>query len=220
MPTGAETPRALETASPVEFADYFTYDEFGELTGDTEAGGRAQPPAVMRAQAEVVERLEEWARTAWRRRTYTEAVRLTHTRFALSRVPVISVQSANLDGSAMSGYVYDANGVVRFGVLDNDLQVLDYLAVVDVSYTYGYDSVPWAIKRPCIDAARSLLWRSDPESNIPANTESYTNQGTTIRFAPTSESEMDMPWPWAPDASREVRSYWGPKRPRRFIVGV
>lgn len=220
MPTGAEAPRALDTASPVSTADYFSEEEYRAVVRDEEVGDRAQWPDIERYQMEVIERLEAWARAAWRRRTRTERIRVGATRFALSRVPVISVNAATFDGVALAGHQFESNGVFRWGEIDNDWQTLEYSGILEVTYTYGFDAVPWSIKRPCIEATQALAWSADPENNIPPNTESYTNQGTTIRFAQVDPYDVCEPWPWNERASAEVRSFWERHRPRRFIVGA
>lgn len=46
-------------------ADYFTYAEYRERTGDTDAPYRVEDTDIARAHTEVINRLEKWARTAW-----------------------------------------------------------------------------------------------------------------------------------------------------------
>lgn len=224
MPTGSDVARGLDSASALETADYFTEPEYRAVTKDNVAGEQAQWEDIERAQVEVIELLETWARTAWRRRVFTERARVGLPKFALARVPVISVSVFNLGAvpylasSPYTDYSYTPGGIVRWGDPNLALQPLEAIADVEITYTYGYDVVPWSVKRPCIVACRNLV-RGYGENNIPEDTESYTSGGTTIRFARAGDAP-ELPWPWDAESSAAVRAYWGPRRPRRFLTGA
>lgn len=219
---GAET-SSLTVATG---ADYFTDEEYRAVTGDIDTPLDASPDEVERAQAECVERLESWARAAWRPRTGTFTAFVDRAYIALPRIPVRSIVSSSLAGLSLTGWVVAPNGIFQWapsgisldlvGPPSDAMALLPIPAWVEVAFLYGYDEPPWAIKRPLIEATRALIRRQREES-IPENASSFTSGGTTMRFSRTGPDYFPEPFPWHEPSSNDIRSYWGPKRPRRFI---
>lgn len=215
----------VESASVVT-TDYFTEAEYRAVTGDTKSPYEAELEDIERAQEEVIERLEGWAHAAWRPRTYRQVVRIDQPQIALGRVPVRTITSLTLDGTtiASSDYQLSSSGVIRWGWglpfidrADRVFPTMGYATAVIV-YSYGFDAPSWAVKRPCILAAQTLL-AEDParRGKLPKNTTRYSVSNTDLTLERVPGEPLPVPWPWDADASEAIQGYWGPKRPRRFV---
>lgn len=86
--------------------------------------------------------------------------------------------------------------------------------LVTVDYTYGFTSCPWAVKRACIDACKTLMTTEENRSGLPPGVTQYSTGNTTVFLQQTQEPAE--PWPWDRTASDAIAVYW--KRPRRFIT--
>lgn len=130
-------------------------------------------------------------------------------------MPLIAVSTFEVDDTAVVAgtdyYAYAAEGELRFVGVSGA-----YPRGIQVTYTYGHTSTPWAIKRAAMLATKSLLTQKAGKSKVPANVSRHTTEGTTFEF--NQEDEDKRPWPWDDDASESVRSYWGSDRP--LNVGV
>jgi hypothetical protein len=104
-------------------------------------------------------------------------------------------------------------------------QVGDLATFDTVTYSYGYTETPIQVKVPVIMATASRLTMLNPSATgkrkfIPPNTTSYTTQGTTFRLQPVDPAKAPVPWPWDQYASADIRSWWGPARPRALGTRV
>lgn len=213
----------VEAASVVT-ADYFTEAEYRAVTGDTKSPYEAEAEDIDRAQEEVIERLEGWARSAWRPRTYRQVVRIDEPQIALGRVPVRTIASVTVDAQALVDYQLSSGGIVRWGwglpFVDREDRIFPAMGTVTaiIVFDYGFDAPTWAVKRPCILAAQTLLAR-DParRGKLPPNTTRYSVNNTDLTLERIPGEPLPAPWPWDADASEAIQTYWGPKRPRRFV---
>lgn len=277
--------------------DYFSRDEFREIVGDNSTTVKYKDDDIDRAQAEVIEALEEWAGTAWPNvgvvlgsggvasgdatltlvsgafdenrdvgkevivtgagaagadlvttissvtsttvaelatnagtlvsgvavkwgdgdgtaqspRSRTETVDAKGDALLLGRIPVIALTTFTRDAVAVDADLYNLYPETGRIWFDNDQ--LEDRRVIVVTYTYGFQSCPWSVKRPAILAAKSLLTGQEGRSAIPSNVKAYTSEGT--RFELDGEQKSGGgPWPWDTAASRIVSSYWSPRRAR------
>lgn len=204
--------------------DYFTRAEFLEFAGDPE-GAKYGDDAIDRAQDEVIEALESWAHSSWPNvpevgpedgdgtaaapRSTTETFDGDVAEVTLENVPVIEATTITIGDTELDVTEFDVYGsesIVGFGS-----NVGSGRRAIVVEYTFGHTSTPWAIKRPVMQATKSLLDGQPGKSKIPARTSRYQTGSTTIERDTTSTDVK--PWPWDDDASKAVRSYWGPFRP-------
>jgi hypothetical protein len=211
--------------------DYFTRAEYrlwfpGTLHTDEQIDG---------AQAVVIDHIERWARSAWPNvtgvegdgtaaapRSRIETIETDKPDIFLERVPVIAVASVTVDGILAvvdDHYTTDlALGIVGFHYGPDGFTV-----EAVTTYTYGHTSTPPAIKHAAMLATYSYIEANRPDGGggagaIPPNVESYTTEGTT--FVMRDEDIGDdafRPFDWDMVASRMVRSFWAPDRPR--VVG-
>lgn len=276
--------------------DYFNVNEFREISGDNKTTVKFKNDDIDRAQAEVIEALEEWAGTAWPNvgvvlgsggiasgdatltlvsgtfdenrdigkevivtgagaagadlvttissvtnttvaelatnagttvsgvsvkwgdgdgtaqapRTRTETVDAKGDVLLLSRHPVIALTTFTRDGEAIDADTYSFYPDI--GKIWFDADQLEGRRVLVATYTYGFQSTPWSVKRPAILAAKSLLTGQEGRSAIPAGVTSYTTEGTRFELGDTPKAGDVGPWPWDVSASRQVVSYWNPRR--------
>lgn len=149
-------------------------------------------------------------RAAQYRRTSESHLLLRVPQLLLERTPVIEVESISVGFTpeALSAWDLDEDtGWVTWGRSTYDPP----LEVVRLTYLYGYDECPGAIKAPCMAAAEALL---SSDRKMPQNLERYSTEGSTFIF--NVDSLGRPPWPWAPDASLDLQAYWAPRRPWRF----
>ncbi len=211
-------------------ADYFSVAEFRAYAGDAR-GARLDESTILAYQEEVIERLEEWAYSAWPNvnpdatpeevaaggvsvapRSITEGAKYGQGTVELSRVPVIAITTP--DPEMLGGYTVAPNS----GLLYEAMTDTGAVGLATVSYTYGYTTCPRSIKRPCMMAVASMAV-AEGGPGIPANVERYSTEGTTFDFAvATIPGEVDEPWPWDRTASLLVRTRWQRHRPGRFAA--
>lgn len=206
-------------------ADYFTEDDFREVVHDSTSPYRYETADIDRAQEEVIDRLERYARTSWTARARTQTERSTAPLLLFDRVPVLAVTSVTLDGTAFTLSdleMHFAIGRIRWG----DWSIpgsprLSTPGLVSIIYTYGFDyaagAVPWSIRRPCIQASRTLLDGEEERGKIPRNTLRYSSERTDLTLGRRGAGK---PWPWDSGASDDIRTYWDSSRPRQFISTV
>lgn len=198
-------------------ADYFTFDEFLAYVGpDANVKQKYVEATVLEVQDVVVTILEEWADTAWRLRTVTEYFDGGGRRLLLARYPVTAVTEFlhTADNSAVSGTAYvleSEDGMVIFNT-----RTLTGPRAYKITYTYGFAAPTAPVKRCAMNATRKLLDSESPGGRIPSRTTRYTTQGTT--FEMSDDDKKKGPWPWAPEASRIIRLYWG-RAPRVGVAG-
>lgn len=209
--------------------DYFTVDEFRRFAGER-AGGKYSEDAIIEAQEEVISTLEAWARSAWpnvtgtagdgtalAEREMTEELEYTGAKkLFTSMVPIIEVVSLNTISDvgitvvAVENYrVMERQGVIRLAAPPLRGTWGEY----EITYTYGFTSCPREVKRPAMQATQALL-RSDTPGKVPDKVSQMTTEATTFLYG-TAGTQLAGPWPWAPDASEALRSFWGRDRPRR-----
>lgn len=149
--------------------------------------------------------------------------------YPLSRLPVRQITSVTLDGVAVTDYVLWPSGVVRFGTgypftyPEDRWYPFSGYGRLAITYSYGFDEPNWTVKRAAILATHSLLndIAGSPESSkLPSNTSRYSVSNTTLELDPASSQTDTQPWPWDVRASNLVTTYWGPRRPTRFISAV
>lgn len=166
--------------------DYFSRAEFSAWARDDAVPPAYPPEMISDAQAEVIERLEQWARTSWAN-VDLEAVapgdgftnvNRTHTELAsgggvlvLARIPVLEVASVTIEGAtdplAADSYRPDlAAGIIRIGsaVAGVPISISDPLwdwsfsvARFEVVYSFGFGSCPRSVKVPAMAATRSRI---------------------------------------------------------------
>lgn len=177
------------------------------------------------AQAEVIERLEAWARSAWPNVTGsagngTAATARSATEvhdggradfLVLDRIPVLAVSALTSEGIAVAASSYSLyleEGIVQFEALS---AVGFSRRGISITYTYGFTSTPQSVKRAVMQASKSLL-STGGDARIPANVRSYSTETTTFEIE-AERSEQTQPWPWDENASEGIRSYWARERP-------
>jgi len=209
----------------VALGEYFTEDEFREITRDEDSPQKFETADIERGHNEVVNRLEAWARSCWGPpRTYRLRRLVVKSYLDLSRIPVIDITSFTLGGQTVdpTAFEFDAmGGELAWGDWTNmpAPALVGGPAWVVVEWTYGHDldvaDVPWEIKRPCIKAARSLLLPDKRDTKIPPNARSYSTQRANfdLRF----ERAQTKPWPWDEGMSSQVRAFWDPFRWRAYM---
>lgn len=207
---------------------YFTRAEFRAYANDPDDGSpRYTDDDIDRAQIEVIERLERWARSAWptvstatppvagdgaaeSARSVTETHDGGGAVILLDRVPVISpLTTFEIDGAAVDADAYTLGD--DQGVITLDSATKAGAGIITVTYNYGAVVTPQAIKRPAMRAAQSLLDSEGGRSRIPRNVREYRTEQTTFVM---TDDRPRAPWPWDLDASEDVRTWWDPERPR------
>lgn len=180
------------------------------------------------AQAEVIDRLEAWAKSAWPNVTGTAgdgtaAVARSATEvhdggaamIVTDRVPIIAISALTSEGIpvvASSYALYPEEGALAFTAIS----AVGYSRrAVSITYTYGRLLTPALVKRAVMQAAYSLLFTGGT-SRIPANVRSYTTESTTFEIE-SERGEKTQPWPWDENASESIRSWW--ERDRPMLVG-
>lgn len=283
--------------------DYFTIAEYRALADDLIIPYEAEDDDVMRAQSEVIERLEAWGRSAWPNVTLlttvavdigidatnleaasgiftsedvgktvrivgagTAAADLTTTITAFVDASNVTIASPALTTVTGAGFYMDGDGTAssprsttrrlfwRSPLLNTQFVPLIDLTTfqisgteqdqtlcqidtgagtirwgdwstrkapilrgaptqIDLAYTYGFLACPASVKRPCMQATRTLLMQEEDRGGIPRNVERYQTDGTTFNF--NERKEGCQPWPWDEDSSDDIRSFWMRRRPRR-----
>lgn len=202
-------------------ADYFTIEEFRDVIGDEHSAYKYEESRVMRAQSEVVGRLESWARTSWRRRSAILTERVNAQQILFRHVPIIEVTGFTVAGEAINEDLWltnQATGIFYWGdwvtqqppVIDWTIAVLEY----DYGWDYEDDEIPWEVKTPCIEATASRLLNSGTNSKIPRNTLRYSTERTDITMG---RRGAGRPFPWDGRATDDIRAYWEPMRPRSIM---
>lgn len=213
---------AAATEVAAGFLDYFTEDEYRAETDDRTVPFKAEADDIQRTQKEVIDRLERWAYTSWRTRSYREQFWSDIPLFLTKRIPIVTgsmVITVNDDVMDLTDVTIDeASGEVRWG---------DWSAprwarwtsrmLIVVTYDYGFGEVPDAIKTPCIQATESRLQGEEGGSKIPRNVTSYSTERTDFNLG---RRGVNKPWPWDPRASDDIRGYWDPRRPRGMMKSV
>jgi len=183
-------------------------------------------------------------RTAVERVTLTSRGRLILGRRPLHAVTQLQTVPIGADPSDVDPNTYDANlssAILSFApglawgaggawiTTDGDVRVPwpTQLAEFQVAYEYGFGTTPRSVKVPVMKAVRTRLDEtlktagSGGSSRIPANTRSLTSSRATLEFGDRTSPDDDLPWPWDPAASAEIRGLWERSRPRQVfsIVG-
>jgi hypothetical protein len=203
------------------YMDYFTDAEYRAVTGDTSNPFEIPADDVLRCQQEVVERLESWARTSWTSRRAVVTKRVSLPRVALTRLPVISVQSVLVDGELLEpdDYELDAeNGIMQWSDWTYGIPYLWPMPLVEIIYTYGYGHVPAAVKRPAIQATRLLAKLEEGRVRLPRDISSYGTE--RAQFQKRSDRGLIKPWSWDERDSQDVRSYWESYRTRTYLTSA
>lgn len=196
---------------------YFSEAEYREVTGDDGSPPKASTSDISRSHDEVVARLEAWARSAWVPRSTTQTEIGWNPLVLLSRQPLRSITTFTADGDTVTDYDVDAGGLVRWLDWSNDRVPRFFSpATISVTYSYGFDAPGWEVKRPCIQAAESLLGKQEGRSRIPKNVTAYRTEGTSFDLSRDVGSRT-RPWPWDPYASNDIRQFWEPFRPKSFV---
>ena len=199
--------------------DYFTDEEYREVTGDSKEPLKVQPEDVERGQIEAIERLEIWARTAWQVREVTQTLRVDIPSFLIHKTPIVEVSEFLVDDVSFTDvdYIIDLeNGIVRWDDWTTGAPVFEPRAAVTITYTYGFDEVPMAVKRPLIQAVRNLLTYEEGRSKLPRNVSSYGTERASFQMR--ADRGLIRPWPWDERSSQDVRSYWEQFRPKSYIT--
>lgn len=207
-----------------EYTDYFTDDDFRSISGDTSAPYKYPPEDVERAQKEIIDRVERWAKTSWKLRDRTETHRKNAGLLNTKRGPIVELISVTLNGDLVSEDILDVNevtGTIRWGNWSPGPAPYfpaGYTPVV-VTYTYGFneDIVPQGIMRPMIQAVTTLLDGEENRSSLPRNTTKYSTERTDISMGRRGSVQ---PFPWDPRATDDIRGYWDPYRIRNWITSV
>lgn len=201
-------------------SDYFTAEDFRELAKDRTSPFKYSDDDITRAQEEVIGRLEKWARTSWKARSDVYAERRKAPLVLVPRVPILTLDAVTVDGSVVDVGNIEANfdvGRLRWGDWSiPGMPAFGSPGLVVVEYTYGLDQddVEWQIRRPCIQASRSLLDGEEERGKIPRNTQRYSSERTDITLGRRGAGK---PFPWDSGASDDIRAYWEPSRPRQII---
>lgn len=158
--------------------------------------------------------------TAAHYRLHTQAFqRVWGPQLTLERVPVVAPL-----GDVLA--TYDATVV---DPVDIDLEadtatvtwgLAGYIVPVDivtVAYRYGHGQADWDVKRPIIQASRSLLGTTEKRGKLPAGLRQYSTEGSTFVFG-EEQLRGERPWPWDMDATNAIRAMWEEERPTSFIV--
>lgn len=204
--------------------DYFTRAEFRSFAGDPGGASPVYSDAeIDDAQAEVIDHLEQWAMSAWPNVTGADGDGTAATRrstsevfdpdkvFLLGRLPAGEVTEITVDGEVVADDTYFAYLDEGYVSVNNGLGSSPRDVVI--TYTYGFESTPFSIKRAAMQATKSLLDQSRSQGKkIPSNVQQYQTEGTTFVFDENRDDFL-RPWPWDPDASQLVRSYWSSERP-------
>lgn len=208
------------------YTDYCTRQEFLNLSNDPQ-GAKYTPDDIDAAQREAVLALESWAYSAWptvtgadgdgtalTARSTTEVFDGRSAVLVLTHLPIIAISTLTLDGNALVAnsdyYAYPEGGYVRFG------NKLNYtMRGVSVAYTYGFSTTPQVVKRPLMQAMKSLLDQRSGRSATPLpGLTSYTTETATFTWPRRRYNEQPpAPWAWDLGASDAIRTYWRPSRP-------
>jgi hypothetical protein len=152
--------------------------------------------------------------TAQEPRSRTETLDGGTDLLLLKRYPVVALTTFTrdaLDIDPVTYHFYPESGTVRF-----DNSTLEGRRTIVATYTYGFTSCPWSVKRPAILAAKSLLGKQEGRSGIPAGVTAYTSEGTRFELGDAKRSG-GAPWPWDQDASNSIAAYWNSRRPRGVV---
>lgn len=205
------------------FTDYFDVPEFRQKVKDTTSPYTYDDADIMEAQEEVIDHLETWARTSWKLRAdRIESRRSPAPLIVLGRIPVAAIAYVKIDGTALTLTDLEQNwdaGIIRWGdwsVPGEPILNRDRPGLWEVKYSFGfdYDDVPLSIRRPCIQAAQSLMDGEESRGNVPRNTLRYSTERTDITLGRRGAGQ---PFPWDPRASDDIRAYWQPHRPRSTV---
>lgn len=150
-------------------------------------------------------------------RRITEELEYTNaSKLFTSMVPILTVESFTTTSDAGVTDVLATNYRVleRQGIIRIAAPVLrGTWGEYEVTYTYGHLACPREVKRPAMQATLALL-KDDAPGRVPGNVTQMTTEATTFLYG-TAGTQLAGPWPWAPDASEALRSFWGRDRPRR-----
>jgi hypothetical protein len=208
-----------------DLSDYFTYDDFRAITGDTGSPFKYEEPDIDRAQAEVIDRVERWSKSSWKARERVETQRVILPLMMTQRLPIVEVVSIHLERTDTDLTLDDVDidplsGVIRWGDWSDRKPLFDggYQRFT-ITYTFGFDEdpIPAGVMRPCIQAASTLLDGEEKRSKIPRNTTKYSAERTDISLGRRGSVP---PFPWDPRATDDLRAYWDPNRPRTHIHSV
>lgn len=206
--------------------DYFTEAEFREVVGDRTIPYRFSTADIARAQNEVEDRFERWARMSWTTRTFTQKKRTNIPLVVLHRGPIISVSSWSIDGTTFDTgllTVEELPATVRWGDwTEGSRPKVNAPGMVTITFDYGFAEVDvddivtnWSVKRPLIQAASSLLDGEEHRGKIPRNARRYSSERTDIVLGGVGSTK---PFPWDPRASDDVKSYVLPFRPSIMVA--
>ena len=207
--------------------DYYTTAEFRSTVADITVPHRYDDTDIARAQDEVIRRFEFWARTSWKQRTRAETHQSNVALVVLTRLPISSLTSVVLDGDTLTLadlQVDYAAGIIRWGDWSLSAPRLSPPGLVVVTYKFGYNEdsgIPehviedWSIKRPCIDAAKTLLDGEEGRGKVPRNALRYSSERTDITLGRRGAGK---PFPWDARASDDLRAYIEPRRAKGWVA--
>lgn len=200
-------------------ADYFTVDQFRAKVNDTKSPPKFGDDDIAEAHDDVVDRLENWARTAWQVRSTSIDVYVSEPQIILHHLPVVAVTEFLSNGveADPDRYVLDtSSGILRWGDWTWGMPELQPREHVQLTYTYGYATVPLWLRNSCIKAARSLLMGEEGRSKVPGNVSSYGTERAQVQFR--ADRGLIRPWPWDERQSQYVRSAWEQHRPKAYMT--
>ena len=135
----------------------------------------------------------------------------------LSSVPIVAVQGVAETYDALAVDPVDIDLELETATVTWGLSAFDSpVDIVAITYSYGYGGCPWDIKRPCIQAARSLLGTTEKRGKLPPGLRQYSTEGSTFVFGEEQLSGK-KPWPWDLDAANAIIAAWADERPTSFV---
>lgn len=218
--TAVDASVATELADLRVRGDYFSEEEYRQVSGDDTVPYKADRNEILRAQEEAIDRLESYSRSAWRPKFVTDTFHTVRPVFSLKRYPIQQVLSLTVDGypwAVDSDFIFDLeSGVARqVGWAAGD-PYWDSPVYVQISYVYGFTEVPWTIKRPMIEACQTLIEGWAGESKVPRNTSRYSTERSSFELR--KDRGLIRPWPYDERASQDIRAYWENYRPKTYIT--
>jgi hypothetical protein len=136
--------------------------------------------------------------------------------WVLRGIPVIELSAASWHGEVLLAEAYNLyplRGHITFWT-----ELGPGSRSGEVTYTYGFTECPVSVKRPCMQATKSLMQSfGEGGSKLPPNVTEYTTENTTFVLDQSKSPDIE-PWPWDASANRDINTYWGPHRPAVWLA--